>query len=47
MRSPSRRKFIEGMAAVVATAGFGTSRGWVRDARSAPQTLKYIGQEVL
>lgn len=39
MRSPSRRRFIEGMAAVVATAGFGISRGWARDDRSSGQTL--------
>ena len=39
MRSPSRRQFIEGMAAVAATAGLGTSRGWARDDRSSGQTL--------
>jgi CopA family copper-resistance protein len=39
MRSPSRRQFIEGMAAVAASAGLGISRGWARDDRSSGQTL--------
>jgi CopA family copper-resistance protein len=39
MRSPSRRKFIEGMAAVAASAGLGISRGWARDDRSSGRTL--------
>jgi CopA family copper-resistance protein len=39
MRGPSRRKFIESIAAAGATAGLGISRGWARDDRPDAATL--------